>query len=222
MRSKYFFGVMALMMLFIGSGCNMDYRSKDDGGGSSSTTEEANRLNSILYLKSSDIDVRAELITDKNGDNALTVNNGEHTYSYYKFTKRGSASNDESGYSGSNAAVLARDAANFTLRDSLVFSSGDYAQGVFSLGEGTTVTVSDCVISTRGTRSSGLMTASKGVIAAHHVTDETFGASSPAIYAYKGGGSITAERGKYTTAGAGSPVIRSAGEVNVSNAKLEA
>ena len=222
MRSKYFFGVIALMMmLFIGSGCNMDYRSKDDGGGSSSTAQEAERLNSILYLKSSDIDVRAELITDKNGDNALTVNNGEHTYSYYRFTKRGSASGDESGYSGSNAAVLARDAANFTLRDSLVFSSGDYAQGVFSLGEGTTATISDCVISTRGPRSSALMTASKGTIAANHVTAETFGNLSPAIYAYRGGGSISAERGKYTTAGAGSPVIRSEGEVNMLNAKLE-
>ncbi len=69
---------MALMMLFIGSGCNMDYRSKDDGG-SSSTAQETERLNSILYLKSSDIDVRAELITDKNGDNALTINGGGHT-----------------------------------------------------------------------------------------------------------------------------------------------
>ena len=211
---------MALMMLFIGSGCNMDYRSKDDGG-SSSTAQEAERLRSILYLKSSDIDVRAEFITDKNGDNALTINGGEHTYSYYKFTKRGSAKSDEAGYSGSNAAVLARDSAKFALRDSLVFSSGDYAQGVFSLGEGTSIIISDCVISTRGPRSSGLMTSSNGTIAANHVTDETFGASSPAIYVYSGGGSITAERGKYTTAGAGSPVIRSEGEVNMSNAKLE-
>lgn len=223
MRSKYFFGVIALMMLFIGSGCSMDYRSKDDGGGTSSNNDTSSKLGSILYLRSSDIDIRAELITDKNDDNVLKLNSGEYTYMYYKFTKRGNASSNEADYSGSNAAILARDTAKFILEDSFIYSSGDRAHGVFSFGEGTTVNISDCAMYLYGTNSGGLMTSAGGVISAKHVTAETYGTSSPAIYAYDSGGSITVERGRYATFGAGSPVIRSnsSSAISVSDAKLE-
>lgn len=214
---------MALMILFIGPGCNMDYRSSNDGGGGSSTSNEANtRLSKILYLKSSDIDVRANLMTDKNGDNVLTLSDGEYNYMYYKFTKRGNVSSDEAASSGTNAAVLAKDNAIFTVADSLVLSSGDYAHGIFSLGEGTSVTVSDCVVITYGRNSSGIITSSGGTANLHHVTTETYGESSPTLYVRSGGGALTAERGKYTTAGANSPVIRSEGDVTIYDAKIEA
>ena len=221
MRSKYFFGVIALMLLFIGSGCNMDYRSKDDGG-SSSSSDEAKRLSNIKYLKSSDIDVKSELITNKSNENVLSLSNGAYDYMHYKFTKTGSSSSDEADNSGINAAVLAKGAARLSIRGSIVVTSGDHAHGVFSYGEGTSVTVSDCVVSTRGSNSSALMTSEGGTMKAVHVTAETFGSSSPALRVYKSGGSMTAERGKYTTSGDNSPVILSNGNITLSNAKIEA
>gem|GEM_PF-296008 len=223
MRAKYFFGVViALMILFIGSGCNMDYRSKDDGGSSKSTSDEAKRLSSILYLKSSDIDVKSELITDKSNENVISLTNGKFDYMHYKFTKNGSSEGEEANSSGINAAVLAKEGALLTVRGSLVVSSGDYAHGVFAYGEGASVIVSDCVVSTKGSNSSGLMTSAGGIMAANHVTAETFGSSSPVMRVYEGGGSITAIRGKYTTSGANSPVILAQGEISAAHAKLDA
>ena len=114
MRLRHFFGIIAVIIALIGSGCNMDYRSKDEGGGGSSSNTDYARLNSIQYLKSSDIDIRAELITDRDGDNVLTLSTGEQEYMYYRFTKRGSTSNDSDG---SNAAILANDSATLRLKD---------------------------------------------------------------------------------------------------------
>ncbi len=212
------------MILFIGSGCSMDYRSKDDGnGGSSSTTsDEAKRLSAILYLKSSDIDVKAELITNKSNENVISLSSGQFDYMHYKFNKNGSSEGQEANSSGINAAVLAKEGATLRVRGSLVVSSGDYAHGIFAYGERAIVTVSDCVVSTKGNNSSGLMTSANGVMAANHVTAETFGSSSPALRVYDGGGSITALRGKYTTSGANSPVILSEGEISATHAKLDA
>ena len=222
MRSKYFFGLVALMMLFIGSGCNMDYRSKDNGESSSSTNDETQRLSQILYLRSSDIDVKTELITSKNDENVISLAEGQYDYTHYKFTKNGGSSSDVADSTGINATVLTRNGSKLTLKGSLVISSGDHAHGVFSHGNGTSVEISDCVATMMGNNSSGLITSAGGTITANHVTAETFGSSSPAIYVYEGGGSISAQRGKYSTYGASSPAIRSEGIISVSDAKLEA
>ena len=221
MRLRHFFGIIAVIIMLIGSGCNMDYRSKDDGGGGSSSDTSYARLSKIQYLKSSDIDIRAELITDRNGDNVLTLSAEEQEYMYYRFTKRGSAS-DDADTDGSNAAILANDSATLTLRDSLIFSDGSHAHGVFSLGNETNITVSECVVVTMGSNSSGLMTHDEGIIGAVHATVETFGENSPALNVHDSGGQITAERGSYSTSGENSPVILTNGPVGMSNARLEA
>ena len=139
MKAKYLIGLAAAFMLIIGAGCSMDHRSKDDGGGGSSSTDtDYTRLSAILYLKSSDIDVRANLLTDKNNDNVLTVTNETQEFMYYRFSKRGGTDGEdtEADTLGKNAAILAKDSAQFTLRDSLVLSYGSHAHGLFSLGEG--------------------------------------------------------------------------------------
>ncbi|MBQ6970815.1 MAG: alpha/beta hydrolase fold domain-containing protein [Synergistaceae bacterium] len=221
MRLRHFFGITALAVLFMGAGCNMDYRSKDDGGGSSSGDDSYTRLASIQYLKSSDIDVRAELTTDRDGDNVLAVSHEEKEYMYYRFNKRGSGDED-SDSDGSNAAILANDSAVLTLRDSLVLSSGDHAHGVLSLGEGTSVVVSECVILTAGGNSSGVMTYGGGTATLVHITAETSGASSPAVHVTKKGGYIMAERGRFATSGTDSPAVLSEGVISISDAKIEA
>ena len=212
-------------MLFIGAGCNMDHRSKDDGGGGGSTNDTGyTRLSTIQYLTSSDIDIRAHLLTDRNNDNVLTMTGETQEYMYYRFTKRGGTEGEDSDADsyGKNAAVLANSAAQFTLRDSLVVTDGSHAHGVFSLGEGTNINVSECVVITMSNDSSGFMTSDGGEISAVHATVETYGNNSPAINVYNSGGAIMAERGHYHTSGTNSPVILTRGNVGISSAKIEA
>ena len=225
MKAKYLIGLAAAFMLIIAAGCSMDHRSKDDGGGGSSSTDtDYTRLSAILYLKSSDIDVRANLLTDKNNDNVLTVTNETQEFMYYRFSKRGGTDGEdtEADTLGKNAAILAKESAQFTLRDSLVLSYGSHAHGLFSLGEGTNIIVSDCVILTMSNDSSGLMTSDGGKISAIHVTAGTYGTGSPAVNVSEGGGSVTAERGHYYTEGTNSPAILARGEAGISMAKIEA
>lgn len=221
MRLRYFFGIIAVIIMLTGSGCNMDYRSKEDGGGGSSSDTSYTRLSKIQYITSSDIDIRVELTNNRDGDNVLTLSAEEREYMYYRFTKRGNAS-DDADTDGSNAAILANDSATLRLRDSLIFSDGSHAHGVFSLGDGTNITVSECVAVTMGSNSSGLMTYDEGTIDAVHATVETFGENSPALNVHDSGGQITAERGSYSTSGVNSPVILTNGPVGMSNARLEA
>ena len=223
MRLRHFFALTAIIAALMGTGCNMDYRSKDDGGSGNASTEDiASKLTAIQYLRSSDIDIRAELITDKDNDNVLAVSHQTQEYMYYKFTKRGSTSSEEADSSGTNAAVLASDSAVLTVRDSLILSSGDHAHGLFALGEGTSAIISDCVVSVFGANSSGIITSQSGTADLHHVTAETFGASSPVLRVREGGGAIVAERGKFSAYGADSPAIFSEGEISLLDAKIEA
>ena len=223
MRLRHFFGIIAVVVVLMGTGCNMDYRSKEDGGGSSSSEALYKKLASIKYIQSSDIDVKAELNTDKNDDNVLTLSRDSKEYIYYKITKRGTTDDeDEADSSGTNAAVRVSGSGTLTLKDSLIVTSGDHAHGVFSLNEGTSAVVSECVVSTKGTNSSGIMTSDGGTARIYHATSETSGRSSPALHVRRKGGFISAELGHYTTSGTNSPVILSAGEISVSGAKLEA
>lgn len=221
MRLKYLhFLILALTAsLFIGSGCKMDHRSSDDGGSSSSSTEKD--LSAIQYLTSTDIDTRAKLVNDKDEYNLFIVSGDKREYSYYRFTKTGSSSTQQAILYGSNSAILARDGADLSIWNSIIDSSGDNSNAVFAYNTGTIVTVSDCVVLTRGTRAAGLAASNEGTVISKHVTVETSGSDAPPLRAERNG-VITAARGRYAAKGLGSPSVYSGGEVTVSNAKLEA
>lgn len=221
MRSGKFIAVIAVLMMFIASGCNMDYRSKDEGGESSTPDTEYTKLSTIQYIESSDIDVKSHMISDKDGENVITLSREGKEYLYYKFTKTGNYTSDDADTSGKNAAILANNSARLTLRASIVVASGDHAHGVFSQGEGTNVTVSECVVVTRGDNSSGAITSGGGAMNLYHATIETFGQNSPAVHVPSGSEPVTVSRGRYSTFGTSSPALYSEGEIEVSNAKLE-
>ncbi len=172
-----------------------------------STTSDENGL-----LADGDIDVTASNITvTKSGD---------------------SDSGDTSNFYGNNSAILAKDKANLTLKNITVATNASGANGVFSYGgsattnnsesDGTTVTISDSKITTTGDNAGGIMTTGGGNTVASNLTINTSGTSSAAIRTDRGGGTVTVDKGTYTTTGQGSPTIYSTADISVSNASLVA
>ena len=95
------------------------------------------------------------------------------------------------------------------------------AAGVFAYGDGTAY-VSDTTITTQQDTSGGIHVAGGGTLYAWNVNAETSGESSAAIRSDRGGGTIVAEGGTYTSNGVGSPAIYSTADIAVSDAQLTA
>ena len=91
--------------------------------------------------------------------------------------------------------------------------------GVLAMG-GTTVIISDTVITTTGNGSGGIMTTGGGIMYANNLTVTTSGGSSAPIRTDRGGGTVYVDGGTYTANGLGSPAIYSTADVNVANATL--
>ena len=146
-------------------------------------------------------------------------------------TKTGdSDGRDNCNFYGQNAAVLVKDGSTTTITGGTITSDATGANGVFcyggnggkngASGDGTTVVISDTVITTTGSGSGGIMTTGGGVTQAYNLTVTTSGQSSAPIRTDRGGGIVTVEGGTYTSNGPGSPVIYSTADITVSDATL--
>ena len=146
-------------------------------------------------------------------------------------TKTGdSDGGDNCNFYGLNAAVLVMGGSVTTITGGTIESSASGANGVFSYGgnsgrngadgDGTTVVISDTVITTTGDGSGGIMTAGGGITCASNLTVNTSGRSSAAIRTDRGGGTVIVDGGTYTSNGLGSPAIYSTAEITVKNAAL--
>lgn len=165
-------------------------------------------------------------------ENALSVSGDvTSTISNVTVTKTGdSDGGDNTSFYGTNSAIIAKDGANLTLKNITVETSATGANGVFSYGgsattnnsksDGTTINISDSTITTSKDNSGGIMTTGGGIMNATNLTINTSGTSSAAIRTDRGGGTVTVNKGTYTTLGQGSPTIYSTADVTVKNAKL--
>ena len=197
------------------------------GGGSSSSIEykaavtisEAGEYTGKTYASSA---------TD---ECALIITGSNVSVSDMTVTKSGSSNGgDNCNFYGLNAAVLVKNGANAAITGGSVTSNANGANGIFSYGgnggkngaqgDGTTVTVTDTVITTTGDGSGGIMTTGGGITKAYNLTIETSGRSSAAIRTDRGGGTVTVEGGTYTTSGLGSPAIYSTADITVTGADL--
>ena len=151
-------------------------------------------------------------------DNLMVVKSGD------------SDGGDNCNFYGLNAAVLVMGGSVTTITGGSITSSASGANGVFSYGgnsgrngaegDGTTVIISDTVITTTGDGSGGIMTAGGGITYAYGLTVNTSGRSSAAIRSDRGGGTVVVDGGTYTTEGLGSPAIYSTADITVKNASL--
>ena len=179
--------------------------------------------------KSSSTDKKTSSTTTSDDGTYTNSADGEHVieadgettaYSDITVNKTGDSSGDEADFYGENSAIFATNGANLTLNNISVNTAGTHANGVFSYGTGTTITISDSTIYTTGNCSGGLMTTGGGTMIANNLTIHTTGNSSAAIRSDRGGGTVKVTKGTYTTDGTGSPVIYSTADITVTDATL--
>lgn len=171
-------------------------------------------------------------LSDAYDENALLIDTAEAvTLNNPTVTKGGdSDGGDNCSFYGLNAAVLAKGGAAVSITGGTVESDADGANGVFSYGgnggrngaagDGTTVNISDTVITTTGNNAGGIMTTGGGITNAANLTVTTGGRSSAAIRTDRGGGTVSVTGGSYTTGGLGSPAIYSTADITVEDALL--
>lgn len=197
------------------------------GGSASSVTYTA-----ATEISSADTLEDGVYLSDSADENAILIDTDEAvTLTNATVTKSGdSDGGDNCNFYGLNAAVLAKGGANVTIIGGTITSDASGANGVFSYGgnggqngaagDGTTVNISDTVITTTGDGSGGIMTTGGGITNATNLTVTTSGRSSAAIRTDRGGGTVNVDGGTYTSNGLGSPAIYSTAAIAVSNATL--
>lgn len=171
-------------------------------------------------------------LSDAYDENALLIDTAEAVTLNNPAVTKGGDSNggDNCSFYGLNAAVLAKGGATVAITGGTVESDADGANGVFSYGgnggrngaagDGTTVNISDTVITTTGNNAGGIMTTGGGITNAANLTVTTSGRSSAAIRTDRGGGTVSVTGGSYTTSGLGSPALYSTADITVEDALL--
>lgn len=171
-------------------------------------------------------------LSDAYDENALLIDTAEAVALNNPTVTKGGDSDggDNCSFYGLNAAVLAKGGAAVSITGGTVESDADGANGVFSYGgnggrngaagDGTTVNISDTVITTTGNNAGGIMTTGGGITNAANLTVTTGGRSSAAIRTDRGGGTVSVTGGSYTTGGLGSPAIYSTADITVEDALL--
>ena len=209
------------------------------GGGFGGGTPPGSRASSFEYSAAEEItSATSEALTDETfvsetADKSALIVNTDGSVSIVNplVLKTGdSDGGDNCNFYGLNAAVLVMGGSVTTITGGEIRSSASGANGVFSYGgnsgmngaagDGTTVMISDTVITTSGDGSGGIMTAGGGITYANNLTVSTSGRSSAAIRSDRGGGTVVVDGGTYTTEGLGSPAIYSTADITVKNASL--
>ena len=164
----------------------------------------------------------AAYASTKSDENAILVQDGGNaTVSGATVTKSGDSTNTEnSEFYGINAAVLTTKGSTATIKNSKITTSAKGANAVFSTGEDSKVYISDStVISTGESSARGLDATYGGYIEADNVTVSTQGNSCAALATDRGEGTVTAKSSELSTAGTGSPIIYSTGNISISDTK---
>lgn len=129
----------------------------------------------------------------------------------------GSANTMQYDYSGSYSVSLTVGEDSTTVIDGTditVSSSG--SNGVFATDSGTAL-VNDTSIETMADNSRGLDATYGGTISANKITADTQGGHSAIVATDRGGGSISLADATLSTAGSGSPLLYSTGDIQVNN-----
>ena len=206
-------------------------------GGFGGGTPPGGSTSDFTYTASTEITGAAEqaeqtYASETADESALIINTGDAvTITNPTVTKTGdSDGGDNCNFYGLNAGVLVMGRSTTTITGGLIETSASGANGVFSYGgnggrngaegDGTTVLISDTIITTTGDGSGGIMTTGGGKTEASNLTITTSGRSSAAIRTDRGGGTVTVDGGTYTTNGLGSPAIYSTADITVKNATL--
>ena len=160
---------------------------------------------------STNSDESAILVSD---GGSLELNNSQ-------IKKSGDSSNTEnSEFYGINAGILTTKGSTTTIKNSNIETSSKGSNAVFATGTDAKVYISDSTITTTGESSArGLDATYGGYIEADNVTNSTAGGSCAALATDRGEGTVIARNSNLKTAGRGSPIIYSTGDITLESSK---
>ncbi|NEG72459.1 adhesin [Bifidobacterium ramosum] len=149
---------------------------------------------------------------------ALAQNGGTLTISNATLTKSGDSDNaDNNNFYGTNSISLTvGDSSKTVISGSTLTASSSGSNGVFATDSGTAL-VYDTTIKTTSDNSRALDATYSGTILAGKVTADTQGDHSATVATDRGGGNVSVTDSTLSTAGSGSPLLYSTGDVQVNN-----
>lgn len=159
--------------------------------------ETSNENESVLAVKDGgNIEISDSTINKKSGD-STNIENSE--------------------FYGVNSGFLVTKNSTATIRNSKILTSAKGANAVFSTGEKSKIYVYDTSITTTNDSSRGLDATYGGYIEANNVTISTKGGSCATLATDRGEGTVIAKNSNLSTAGSGSPIIYSTGNITLEN-----
>ena len=154
--------------------------------------------------------------TESDQNAALAQNGGTLTLTTVTLTKKGDDTNgDNCNFYGVNSILTAVGSESSAQLDACTLSAtSEGSNGIFAT-DSATVLVNDTTIETSAGNSRGLDATYAGTIVAANMQIETQGDHCAGIATDRGGGNISAADCTISTAGSGSPVLYSTGDIEV-------
>lgn len=191
------------------------------GGPNTASYDYSGELSGKLTADKKEATSDGEKIESTTADeNALLAQNGGVLkVTNAEITKSGDDENgDNCNFYGINSSVLSTgENSEVYLSDSKINSTGEGNNGVFATDSGTAYVNNVEITTTKGSNSRGLDATYGGVIYGNDLTVSTAKDHCAALATDRGGGYISVTNSKLETAGNGSPLIYSTGDIEVDN-----
>ncbi len=156
--------------------------------------------------------------TESDRNVALAQDGGTLTIDNDTLTKSGDDTNgDNCNFYGLNSIALTVGSDSLTkISNSTLNATSEGSNGIFATDNGTVYANNDTISTTAG-NSRGLDATYGGTIIANQMTISTQGDHSASIATDRGGGNVSVTNSELSTAGSGSPLLYSTGDVEVDN-----
>ena len=184
------------------------------GGDNSSSVSKTG----ATEFTSDETESNKEYESTESDENAILVKDGANVNISDSTVNKSSGDStnvENSEFYGVNAGVLVESNSTATLKNLKINTSAKGANAVFSTGTDSKVYISDSEITTTKDSSRGLDATYGGYIEADNVTISTQGGSCATLATDRGEGTVIAKNSKLSTAGKGSPVIYSTGDITL-------
>ena len=161
--------------------------------------------------------------TDADQNAAVAQNGGTLTLSGAQLVKSGDDTDgDNCNFYGLNSiATAVGEGSTIKMSDTSLSATSEGSNGIFAT-DGATVWANNVSISTTAGNSRGLDATYGGTVIANQMTIDTQGDHCAGVATDRGGGSISLTNATLSTAGSGSPLLYSTGDIQVSNVTGEA
>ena len=190
------------------------------GGPDTMTYNYSGTYTAAATADGEDIAIYEETIeVAESGQNAgLATNGGKLDLANATLVKSGDDTDpDRCNFYGANAIVLAvNEASQAIVRDSALTASSEGSNGLFATDKAT-IFANNTTIETTADSARGLDATYGGTIVANGLTVSTQGDHCASIATDRGGGNISVTNSTLNTAGSGSPILYSTGDIEVDN-----